>query len=212
MADCGKKERRGMSGDIMYIARDVGASGHVTKAHWRRNDMNSIPRRFTEQGTKVCSMCKIEKSKQDFNYQIKNGVEIVNSRCKVCSYEMRKKQVADNPQKTREYNNKYQKEHRPRLNELNRAIAHRNRKTVIDYYGGKCVCCGESRIEFIAIDHKGGGGNKLRKSGFHPPTGKGFYVWIIKNNFPDFLQLLCHNCNAAKGAYGFCPHEKEREL
>jgi hypothetical protein len=26
----------------MYIARDVGASGHVTKAHWRRNDMNSI--------------------------------------------------------------------------------------------------------------------------------------------------------------------------
>ena len=33
-------------------------------------------------------------------------------------------------------------------------------------------------------------------------------VWMIKNNFPKGFQVLCHNCNLAKGFYGKCPHEK----
>ena len=32
--------------------------------------------------------------------------------------------------------------------------------------------------------------------------------WIIENNFPKGFQILCHNCNVAKGLYGECPHEK----
>ena len=32
--------------------------------------------------------------------------------------------------------------------------------------------------------------------------------WIKKNNFPKGFQILCHNCNVAKGIYGECPHEK----
>ena len=31
----------------------------------------------------------------------------------------------------------------------------------------------------------------------------------IKNNFPKGFQILCHNCNIAKGHYGKCPHEKK---
>jgi hypothetical protein len=26
------------------------------------------------------------------------------------------------------------------------------------------------------------------------------------NEFPDGFQVLCHNCNLAKGYYGECPH------
>lgn len=64
----------------------------------------------------------------------------------------------------------------------------------------KCVCCEEKEIMFLALDHIDGGGNKHRK-------GKGNITrWIIKNNFPPIFQILCHNCNLAKGFYGKCPH------
>jgi len=34
--------------------------------------------------------------------------------------------------------------------------------------------------------------------------------WIIKNNFPEYFKILCHNCNHAKGHSkdNKCPHEK----
>lgn len=38
--------------------------------------------------------------------------------------------------------------------------------------------------------------------------------WIIRNDFPDGFQVLCHNCNFAKGKKGnnnMCPHEKARK-
>jgi hypothetical protein len=34
--------------------------------------------------------------------------------------------------------------------------------------------------------------------------------WIIENNYPDGFQILCHNCNVAKGLIGnnnTCTHE-----
>jgi hypothetical protein len=34
--------------------------------------------------------------------------------------------------------------------------------------------------------------------------------WIIDNNFPEYFQVLCHNCNFAKGIKRnnhTCPHE-----
>ena len=78
----------------------------------------------------------------------------------------------------------------------------------IEHYGGKCACCGESRYEFLAIDHINGDGNEHRKK-----IGNGSCIvgWLIKNNFPEGFRILCHNCNASFGLYGYCPHQKERE-
>lgn len=81
------------------------------------------------------------------------------------------------------------------------------RKQIIQHYGGKCVCCGETQYEFLAFDHKNGGGNIHRKAIKHAQGGVAWLRWIIKNNYPDILQLLCHNCNMAKGFYGYCPHK-----
>lgn len=82
-----------------------------------------------------------------------------------------------------------------------------NRVKVIEKYGGKCCCCGEDEIKFLAIDHINNDGAKHRKSlGLY--ASHSFCEWIIKNNYPDFLQILCHNCNCAKGYYGKCPHVK----
>lgn len=72
-------------------------------------------------------------------------------------------------------------------------------------YGGKCVCCGEDRFEFLSFDHVNGGGNEHRRQ-VH--GGSGFVDWIYRNGFPSTLQVLCHNCNMAKGFYGYCPHQK----
>ena len=33
------------------------------------------------------------------------------------------------------------------------------------------------------------------------------YRWLIKHKFPPGIQVLCHNCNLAKGYYGACPHQ-----
>jgi hypothetical protein len=95
---------------------------------------------------------------------------------------------------------------RDKVNIQNRAYYRRLRAKVINAYGGKCVCCSESRIEFLALDHKDGHGNENRRAMGRSGGGAPFYVWAMKNNFPDIFQILCHNCNFSRGAYGYCPH------
>lgn len=84
------------------------------------------------------------------------------------------------------------------------------RLTVLRHYGGfppKCACCGENEIKFLSIDHINGGGTAHRKT--FTKTGKGgnISVWLLKNSLPEGFQVLCHNCNMAKGFYGSCPHK-----
>ena len=79
----------------------------------------------------------------------------------------------------------------------------RRLKCLLSYSNNKveCNCCGESTLEFMSIDHINGGGYKHKKS-----IGGDMYGWLIRNNFPKGFQVLCHNCNLAKGFYGACPH------
>ena len=52
-------------------------------------------------------------------------------------------------------------------------------------------------------------GAKHRKEIGH--GGSLMYSWLIKNNFPPGFQLLCMNCNFAKGIHGgICPHTKDQ--
>lgn len=78
---------------------------------------------------------------------------------------------------------------------------------VIGVYGGACECCGASNIEFLAIDHIAGGGNRHRKDNYMT-AGKGTYIWLKRNNYPQGFRVLCHNCNHSIGQYGYCPHQK----
>jgi hypothetical protein len=71
----------------------------------------------------------------------------------------------------------------------------------------KCVCCGEDKIEFLTLDHIEGGGNKLKAK--LKTFGSDYYRWLINNNFPHKLRVLCMNCNWAIGKYGYCPHNNE---
>lgn len=80
------------------------------------------------------------------------------------------------------------------------------RMEIINAYGGECVCCHENIPEFLQIDHINNDGYKMRKEK-KQLVGGSLYRWLKINNYPkDNFQLLCGNCNFAKGHFGGCPH------
>ena len=81
------------------------------------------------------------------------------------------------------------------------------KKQVYDHYGWICKCCGETREIFLTIEHKHGWRNMHGTP--HRLGGEGTYRWIIDNSFPESIEILCLNCNFAKGRLGYCPHEVE---
>jgi len=85
---------------------------------------------------------------------------------------------------------------------------HSARRSVIDHYGGKCSCCGESHYEFLAIDHINGGGTRLRREKIESSR---LYYEIRRKAFPDTYRVLCHNCNSSLGSYGYCPHKFSKD-
>lgn len=79
---------------------------------------------------------------------------------------------------------------------------------VFSSYGNKCYCCGETNPIFLSIDHVNGGGNAHKRS--IKKHGVVYYQWIITNKFPDYLRLLCYNCNMGRQINnGVCPHSLE---
>lgn len=120
-----------------------------------------------------------------------------NTQCRDCHRRRAREHDKKNPELHKGYRRKYVRD---------------SKSAVIKGYGGKCKCCGESRYEFLTIDHINNDGMQYRqKSVGYRRAGTGFYRWIIANGFPMDLRLLCMNCNFARGRYGYCPHEKERQ-
>ncbi len=103
---------------------------------------------------------------------------------------------------------------------LDKISNQRTRLLVLEHYGifgiPECHCCGERRIEFLAIDHVAGNGNQHREAlriqlGWKsPPKGNMFYRILIRLGFPEGFRDLCSNCNQSMGAYGYCPHQLEQ--
>ncbi len=79
------------------------------------------------------------------------------------------------------------------------------KEEVFNYYGKRCVCCGEKNPAFLTIDHINGNGNRHRKKIKEKIT-----VWLYRNNFPVGFQTLCFNCNWGKYFNGgICPHKEK---
>lgn len=82
------------------------------------------------------------------------------------------------------------------------------RDQIIQHYGGKCNCCGETERTFLAIDHIDGNGNIHRRK-IKKRSGMAFCQWLINQNFPKKFQILCHNCNMSKYLNGgICAHKR----
>lgn len=137
---------------------------------------------------KTCRSCGVEKPVEEFNKNraMRDGL---NSYCKPCHRASVSAYKKANPEWARE---------------RARAESRKLRNDILAGYGGRCVCCGEDTPEFLALDHiNGGGGIHRRQVGGNTPI----YRDVRRRGFPkDEFQLLCHNCNTAKGMYGSCPH------
>ena len=89
-----------------------------------------------------------------------------------------------------------------------RATYAQNRLRALEHYSGgqpHCICCGETTLHFLALDHIAGGGNAHR--GSLGGNAGHFARWLRAQGYPDGYRVLCHNCNGARGYYGRCPHE-----
>ena len=88
------------------------------------------------------------------------------------------------------------------------------RLEILQYYSKRlsrsnipcCNCCGlNSHIDFLEFDHIAGKKEmdsepELMKLGYSSKFSNNFlHHWIINNKFPDGFQILCKNCNSAKG-------------
>lgn len=173
---------------------------------------------------KQCSKCKrtFPATLEYFQSQKqRNRKDGLHSWCKECKHidsrkrskdyyqAHREKIIADvkkrdqvDPEKQRARHKKWYLDHKELSSQRVKKNAKDLRLLVITHYGGHCQCCGESRLEFLAIDHIAGGGNKHLAV-----IGRGnLYRWLRDNDFPEGFRVLCHNCNMALGFYGYCPH------
>lgn len=143
-----------------------------------------------------CKHCGLEKPLADFSSREVKGVRYWRWRCRTCYSPFNKR-----------YYHKFKVQYRAAKQEAARKRGERRRLAALFHYSKGsmiCSCCPERQIAFLTIDHIAGGGRKHTKS-----INGHFYLWLEKNHYPVGFQVLCMNCNFAKGQLGICPHQKE---
>jgi hypothetical protein len=132
--------------------------------------------------------------------------ERIYRQCLICRTETRRriyeKQKHENPNFSSDHYQKYIKGFKA----YSLKIIRDRKIQIINGYGGKCNCYGETNFEFLTLDHVNGGGCKERTT---TAKGSALYRRLIKEGFPrEGYRLLCMNCNFSLGKYGYCPHKK----
>ena len=71
-----------------------------------------------------------------------------------------------------------------------------------------CACCGYSDFRFLSLDHIESRKNvpiEEKKLG-----GINLWRYLKEKGLPLGYQVLCHNCNIAKGDRKYCPHQLDK--
>jgi hypothetical protein len=110
--------------------------------------------------------------------------------------EWRRRYRLVNGEHIRSYARKYYAEHPDKPGTTQCVYRAKVRELVFAHYGKTCARCGYADERALSIDHIDGGGNAHRKT--YKIGGSSFYVWLVKNNFPEGFQVLCMNCQFIK--------------
>lgn len=149
---------------------------------------------MTEQihNCRICGVILTDSNSTESRMRNRNWI------CRKCAFQ-HKNWIEKNPEKWNKIQRKAQRKIRLNI-----------KLEVLRHYGGnppKCACCNEMEVYFLSINHINGGGTKHREI-----VGSHLYEWLIKNNFPSGFEVLCYNCNLAKGFFGICPHQKRLNI
>lgn len=155
-------------------------------------------------GKKRCSKChKLLPPTKDHFQADRTRWDGLTHQCRSCRHQGDAKHRGSWSLSKKARRSKYQRAYGKRWKQLRRLEA-------LKHYGGdppRCACCGEAHIEFLSIDHVGGGGCAHRK--IIKRAGSAFCLWLRQRGYPRGYRVLCHNCNQAIGFYGACPHQRK---
>ena len=86
-----------------------------------------------------------------------------------------------------------------------RAYSKRIRELILQRYGSRCTCCGETEVKFLTIDHVERDGAEHRRK-----VAKNLYYKSIALDVDvKRYRILCFNCNCGREKNGgICPHEE----
>lgn len=169
-------------------------------------------RRYNDRGERWCSRCRVFLPVDQFGLSkaIADGLNIY---CRVCQAAHSNAWRNKDPERAKAFAAERERRWRANNPELMRqqALVRRRalKRQVLEAYGMRCTCCGESQYEFLSLDHINDDGNIHRRE---VGLGTGIYHWAKKHAFPPSLQILCYNCNFAKGSHGYCPHQGVPEI
>ena len=100
----------------------------------------------------------------------------------------------------------------PRRKARDKQLRADKKEQILQHYGKRCNCCGFEDGRFLTIDHVNNGHhNKMTKKERKINTLI-MYRKIIAEGYPKSYQILCMNCNWAKGVFDVCPHQTDKEL
>jgi hypothetical protein len=177
------------------------------KEYYEKNKERIIERQLKRYNEKKESIMEQQKE------YVKENKDMIRLRQNEWRHQNKEK-IAEQNKKAKAKRQATSKEYRKTNAEKAREWRNKQRLELINAYGGKCTCCGETEPTFLTIDHKNGGGNKHRKNiGGYGSGGTSFYNWLKIQGYPkEDYELLCWNCNCgrSKSPDNICPHERER--
>ncbi|MBL7142586.1 MAG: hypothetical protein ISS83_02950 [Candidatus Pacebacteria bacterium] len=149
-----------------------------------------------------CCLCGVTENK--------DGTPIKYRICKTCNNKKAKQYYLENSEKLKKRSNLWKKRNREKVIEISKRYRAELKIQALKAYNNnekpKCVCCGETEIDFLCLDHIN---NIRRKEREKYGLGTSFLKWLKTNNYPKHLglQVLCFNCNFSKRIHGVCIHQ-----
>lgn len=167
-----------------------------------------MPKKFAD--NPMCELCKTRQRLKQHN-----RCEICDPLCRDCGERNRmKRNYTCGPCKNERLKNRYANDLEYKMASNSRMYAWKSknlkelRAAVNEMYGGKCACCGEDELLFLAVDHVNNDGAAERKASNRNFSTTTFLRDLIRFGEPQSkYQLLCMNCNWGKYRNGICPHQ-----
>jgi hypothetical protein len=143
----------------------------------------------------------------------KDGSIIKHRICKTCNNRRAQQYYLKNSNKLKERTKLWKEKNKEKVVNISKRYRGELKINSLKAYSNsknpKCVCCGQTEIDFLCLDHVNNNGAEERKK---YGLGTSFLKWLKKNNYPQNigLQAMCFNCNFSKRINGVCIHQLKK--